>query len=62
MSHGTDTIVTPYDTGGIEIIPDHSVYKNTEFVIFLDPVLVQNVWIEGATFLYGRFGINYSSF
>jgi hypothetical protein len=26
ISHGTDTIVTPYDTGGIEIIPDHSVY------------------------------------
>jgi hypothetical protein len=26
ISHGTDTIVTPYDTGGIEIIPDHSVH------------------------------------
>jgi hypothetical protein len=62
ISHGTDTIVTPYDTGGIEIIPDHLVYANTEFVIFLGPVLVQNVCIEGATFLYGRFDLNYSSF
>jgi hypothetical protein len=26
ISHGTDTIVTPYDSGGIEIVPDHSVF------------------------------------
>jgi uncharacterized Fe-S cluster-containing radical SAM superfamily enzyme len=24
IGHDTDTIMTPYDTGGIEIVPDHS--------------------------------------
>ena len=26
ISHDTDTIMTPNDTGGIEIVPDHSVF------------------------------------
>ena len=26
ISHGTDTIMTLNDTGGIEIVPDHSVF------------------------------------
>jgi hypothetical protein len=26
ISHGTDTIVTPYDTGGIEIVPSLSMF------------------------------------
>jgi hypothetical protein len=43
ISHDTGTIMTPNDTGGIEIVPDHSVSCNTEVVIFMDPLLVQNV-------------------
>jgi hypothetical protein len=43
ISNDTGTIMTPNDTGGIEIVPDNSVFCKHWIVILLDPLLVQNV-------------------
>jgi hypothetical protein len=62
IRHGTDTIVTPYDTGGIEIIPDNLVYEKHRVCDICGPCPRSDRLKRGATFLYGLFDIKYSSF
>jgi hypothetical protein len=60
--HGTDTIVTPYDTGGIEIIPDHSVYAKHRICHISGPCPRSEVLNRRCHVSVRPFRVNYSIF